>query len=121
MKKGFTLIEVMAVVALIGIIALITYPAIDKTIKDSREKAYATNIGTIEHAAYLYSSADKLGYSTTYQALPIQTLKDAGLLEDSDIKNPINNTTIGGCVMYKWIEAKKQYTFKYSSDCTDPQ
>ena len=121
MKKGFTLIEVMAVVALIGIISLIVYPAIDKTIKDSREKAYASNIEAIENAAYIYSSSDELGYSTSYQALPIQALKDAGLLKDSDIRNPINNSTIGGCVMYKWIEAKKQYTFKYSADCTNPQ
>ena len=39
MKKGFTLIEIIAVIILIGVIALITYPIIDKTIKNSEEKA----------------------------------------------------------------------------------
>ena len=39
MKKGFTLIEIIAVIILIGLIALIKYLIIDKTIKNSEEKA----------------------------------------------------------------------------------
>ena len=121
MKKGFTLIEVLAVVALLGVIALIAYPAVDKAIKDAREKSYNESINHIIDTAYLYSSSTDIGYSTSYQALPIETLKNAGLLRNEDLKNPINDDVISGCVMYRWVTAKKQYEFKYSADCTDPE
>ena len=121
MKKGFTLIEVLGVIVILGIIAIITYPAIDNTIKESREKSYQENVKSIESAAVTYSVSTDLGYNTEYQALELQTLKDAGLLKDKDITNPINNNVMAGCVLYRWITASNQYEFEYSETCTIPQ
>ena len=38
--KGFTLVELIAVVAILGLIALVVYPAIASVIRNSRESAY---------------------------------------------------------------------------------
>lgn len=121
MKKGFTLIEVLGVIVLLGVIALIAYPAVDNTIKESREKAYLENIKNIEDVAMTYSVSNDLGYNEEYQKLELQTLKDAGLLKDEDIKNPVDNSVMEGCVIYRWITASNQYEFKYSAECVIPE
>ncbi len=121
MKKGFTLVEVLAVIAVVGVIALIAYPAVDNTIKNAREKAYRENIKSIKDAAFIYSTTNDIGYSTSYQALQIEVLKNAGLLTEKDIINPVDDSVIEGCVLYRWITAKNQYEFEYSSDCVNPE
>lgn len=120
MKKGFTLVEVLAVIVILGIIMLIAYPAIDNVIKDSREKAYQENINRIEEIALTYSTTVDLGYSETYKTLDLQVLKNAGLLKDEDIKNPVTDTNMTGCIIYKWISDTNQYDMKYSETCEIP-
>lgn len=43
MKNGFTLVELLAVIVILGIIALISYPIITGIIKDSKDKAISSN------------------------------------------------------------------------------
>ena len=121
MKKGFTLIEVLAVIVILGIIMLIAYPAIDNVIKDSREKALQENINRIEEVAITYSVTADLGYSEEYKTLDLQVLKNAGLLKDEDIKNPVTDKDMTGCVVYKWVPATNQYDMKYSETCEIPK
>lgn len=121
MKKGFTLIEMLSIIVLIGVIALIAYPMVDSTIKDSREKAYLQNIEHIESVAETYSVSVDLGYSEEYKSLDLQTLKNAGLLKDEDIKNPKDESIMAGCVLYRWITSSNQYEFKYSENCEIPE
>ena len=47
MKKGFTLVELMTVIIILGVLALITYPIVDKSIKQSKEKALDRTIKSI--------------------------------------------------------------------------
>lgn len=88
--KGFTLVEVLGVIIVIGILALITYPIINNTIKENKESLYNTQLEKIKDAA--------LGWSyTNVNMLPIDEggtititlleLKKAGLVE-LDIRNP---------------------------------
>ena len=46
-KKGFTLVELLAVITLIGILGLITVPIINNTIKSSRKKAFKETLNAI--------------------------------------------------------------------------
>ena len=50
-KNGFTLIEVLAVIFILGVLALISIPIVNRYIKNSREKVYESYIETIEAAA----------------------------------------------------------------------
>lgn len=51
MKRGFTLIELMAVIVILGIISVIVVPAVDRFIRSSQYAAYDVQIDYIEDAA----------------------------------------------------------------------
>lgn len=43
-QKGFSLIELLAVIVIIGIIALITFPIVDDIISNSEKKAFKASV-----------------------------------------------------------------------------
>jgi type IV pilus assembly protein PilA len=61
--KGFTLIELMIVVAIIGILAAVAIPAFIKYIRRSRESEAKENIGTIYKNVKDYHQAGKVNTS----------------------------------------------------------
>ena len=116
MKKGFTLVELLGVIIILGVLALIVFPIIDKSIKSSKEKALESTINSIEEAAYNYSIEHNLGYSTNYQKLTLNELMNNGYLK-SELINPVTNSKLNGCILYKWDEEYKQYEFTYDEEC----
>ena len=124
MKKGFTLIELLGVLIILAVIALITFPVIDNSIKSSREQALERTIDSIEEAAYQYSIQNDLGYPTDKQPLYITDMQTQGFL-DKEIINPVNNEILSGCVWYYWDTTYSQYSFEYDKDCvkvdTEPE
>lgn len=89
MKKGFTLIELIGVLVLIGAIALITIPIVVTEIKKSNDKFYQSQIESIELSARTWLSEH------TYYKIPVggkititlSQLKQSGYA-DHDLKNP---------------------------------
>ena len=116
---GFTLVELLAVIVILGVLALITFPIIDGTIKNSKEKALESTIKSIEDAAYNYSVKNDIGYQLYYKKITLEELSTAGLLE-KEIIDPVTNNKMNGCVLYKWDEVYKQYEFKYDEECNIP-
>lgn len=93
MKKGFTLIEMMTVIVLLGVIALIVFPTVNSMIKQSKEKLYNDQIEKIKTASekWAYDNISILpnqdGDSVTITLLD---LKRGGYLP-LDIRNPKTN------------------------------
>ncbi len=89
-KKGFTLIELMGVLIILGILSVIAIPTITKAIHNSREKAYEDQVGIIMAASKNWS-ADHIRDLPTEDgasiAVTIRELQEDGFLE-VNIQNP---------------------------------
>jgi prepilin-type N-terminal cleavage/methylation domain-containing protein len=55
-KKGFTLVEVLAVIVILGILSSFVVPSVFKMIKNAKENSFNTLIDSIEENAKLYVS-----------------------------------------------------------------
>ncbi|MDD3048640.1 MAG: prepilin-type N-terminal cleavage/methylation domain-containing protein [Bacilli bacterium] len=88
-KKGFTLVELLAVIIILGVILSITIPSVERSIDKARTKTYATNEVLMINAARLYmadninlipnSSGETVSIelSTLIKAKTIKPIKDA--------------------------------------------
>ena len=89
-KKGFTLVELLGVIILLGILSAIAVPTIAKTIKSSREKAYQDQLGIMEAGARNWV-ADHVSLLPEENGASIMVtlgeLREGGYV-DKDLKNP---------------------------------
>ena len=89
-NKGFTLIELLAVIVILSILALIIGISITKSIKDSKEQTYQTQINSIKSSAEMWV-ADNIGnINAGCIYITLKRLQDDGYA-DLNIKNPKNN------------------------------
>ena len=93
MKKGFTLVELIAVIVLLSLIALFTFPSVNKTIKDRKEALYNVQIDNIKASAVSYIDKNGLLKDNDKVIVTLCQLKQNGFT-DEKIKNPINNKYI---------------------------
>lgn len=63
-RKGFTLIELVIVVAIIGILALMIVPQFNTVTKDAKLKTFQGNAKTVISAIAMYQAANKGDYPT---------------------------------------------------------
>ena len=68
-KKGFTVIELLAIVVVIAIISLIAMASVFSILKKVREKQYKTNLDAMGSAVKLFSNDAKNGLSKVSNAL----------------------------------------------------
>lgn len=71
LKKGFTLIELMIVVAIIGILAAIAIPKFASLIRKSSEGASKGNLGAIRSALSIYYGDLEGTYPTSFSAMTV--------------------------------------------------
>jgi general secretion pathway protein G len=70
-KAGFTLIELMIVVAVIGILSAVAIPKFASMVRKSREAATRGNIGAIRSALNIYYSDTEGNAPLSLEALTI--------------------------------------------------
>ena len=121
---GFTLVELMAVLIVLGIVAIIAYPVATKNINKSKEKAYETQVNEIVQAARRWaveheSELPEIG-SQAQIGVKIPTLLKGYLTNSSNgvIYNPKDKSkTMDGCVIIEYSLEYNQYLYNYDENC----
>ena len=113
MKKAFTLIELVAVIILIGVIGLITTPIITNTINKNKESLYQSQLVEIKEAAskWAYNNLDLLP-SIDGQSISVTLLdlKKAGFLT-IDLRDPRDGTLLPNDMVVNITYKNNQYVY----------
>lgn len=112
-NKGFTLVEMLAVVViLIAIIAIIT-PKIISSFKNSEDTIYKQQIESIIDVSRIYMSnnSNLLPEENQNYVITIESLKQEKLINSDEILNPKTKEPLTGCVLVRYLNNKYQYDY----------
>ena len=118
MKKGFTLVEVLAVLVVLAIFSVITFPIVSNVISNSRKNLGEEQKLAIENAARawglknLSESNGKVIYNNSeIKFVSVTTLQSSGALDSKKLSGLNIGSSAGVCIKY----ASNQFTYKYAS------
>ena len=114
-KKGFTLVELLAVLVVLGIIAVICYPIVTKTLTNQKTKLSSEQRNRIINAAKNYVASNVI--SDEASCIKVSDLQSGGYLESGTIKDPNGGTLDGAGVQVDWDDEHNQYTYTFVGSC----
>ena len=120
-KKGFTLIEILAIIILLSVIALITYPIINNLITDSKDELYDKQISELVRLSNTWTTKNikklKMTDGYTYN-LSFEELYEQGFVSDKQVKNPKTGENLPGCMKITFNSTNNGYDVSYDEGCT---
>lgn len=94
-QKGFTLVELLVVMAILAVLAALAVPRFGQMLQDSRYKTHDENVAMIHKAGEMYvaSNGNPSGAKT------ITDVANAGFLTSATIATPYSGTTFYTCAI----------------------
>lgn len=115
-EKGLTLIELLAVLVIVGIIAAIAVPAIGGIMDKSKTKADIATVAMVKDAAEKYV-VDKLALVDSTSASSSVDVKVSDLIDEGYLSKAVTVNNIKEPTMVKIIKTGKVWTYKvYGGD-----
>ena len=115
-NKAFTLIELLAVIVILGLLATIATPNIMSALTISKENSYHRQIKLIEEAAERWAVDNPQELTERMQnstlSIDIEELQTNGYLE-KNLNNPATKKKMEGCISIE-KRSKNIYTYKYT-------
>ena len=120
MKKGFTLVELLAIITIMGLIALIAIPTVVTMIKNSRKDLCEIEVKNIISSAknWAGNNMDLLPEENESITVSIKTLKEKGYLS-SDLNNPLNGELIEDTLEVTIYNNKGNLEYSFEDICTN--
>ena len=119
MKKGYTLVEVLAVLGLLGIILLITTASYNAIVRKTRTDVYNRQVNTIIQVGKDWALKNVNDLSKENENIVLlEELLNQGYLDAKEVINPKTEEAMQGCVIITWNESYQQYNYTYQSDNT---
>lgn len=121
-NKGFSLVELLAVIIILSVIVTISTPIVISSINTSKEKAYENQLKMIEDAARRWmtdnsATADEKTIETAdlqkVIRITVNELQNEGYLNRNKIKNPKTGKEMKGCIIISEDINYHQYTYEY--------
>lgn len=122
MKKGFTLVELLAVIVIIALTSTIIFPAVGSVILQSKQDLFNSQMLDIQTASEKWATdntdlLDKYHVNDTY--ITLELLRFTGYLEPDAIKNPLTREEMNGCIQIRYNKNNKKYKFVYEEKTCD--
>ena len=119
-KKGFTLIEIIAIIILLSVISLIVYPIINNTITKSKDDLYNQQIEELVRLSNVWIAGNAIDlipkegftYDLTFEELATQ-----GYIVEKDIINPKTGEVFPGCMKVTYNSVDSNYNVSYDEAC----
>lgn len=115
-NKGFTLIELMAIIVILGVIVLVSVPSLVKTINRNQDKKYETFLEDIKIATETYINLNSEDYPNLFVVGNSEIIYVKDLISDGcfpgEKKNPKTDNYIPDSAYVK-VTRQSDNTFKY--------
>lgn len=123
-QKGFTLVELLVVMAILAVLAALAVPKFGQILQDSKYNTHNENVKMIYKAAEMYIASN----GSLADDVSMTELKNAGFLSSDDIKLPQDTTKSYTCTITKGTgeievkpgEAKKGDDGKWTEESSYP-
>lgn len=116
-KKGFTLVELLAVIVLLGIIGLIASVTISNELKENKESLYSIQIDNIKRSAQTWANSHVFELPSEnggYIVLTLGQLKAEGL--SSEVINPLTSEPFDDSLQIKITMVENSYVYEVLVD-----
>lgn len=112
-KRGFTLVELLAVIIVLGLISVIVVPTVTNSIRNYRKDLYEVQISNIEDAARVWGSDNIVKLPKTTNETLVITLSDlqSGGYIDGDVKDPRNKKKLSTSLKITITKTSKGYNY----------
>lgn len=119
-KKAFTLVELLAVIVVLGLIIAIITPTVNKSLKTSEEALEQEQIDKLIYATkkYVIDNTDLLpSEEGEYQYIRLSKLIEDGVIDNEIIINPKTREEMRGCIIINYNSNYNQYEYQYEEGC----
>ena len=119
-NKGYSLVELLAVIIILGLIITISIPIINSSLLKSKEKSLNTQKKAIITAGRKYATehTNVLPDETNnISTISIELLKSEGFIDKDKIINPVTEEEMNGCVLIMYGIDNEEYHYEYNDSC----
>ena len=111
-KKGFTLVELLAVIVILGVVAMIFVPNTVKVIKENGIKVYKIKEKELLRAAKDYAEYDK-NFSKPTTESPTKYITMPQLISGNYINKIIDSTSLNECTAFVKVTTNSINGYNY--------